>query len=213
MLGMLRAALYTRVSTKHQTDKHGTRYQREALATMATQRGWKVAGIFTDEGFSGRKERRPGLDALMLACERREVDVVAVWRFDRFARSLSHLVASLNRFQKLGVQFVSHQEGLDTSTPIGMAMFQIAGAMAELESNLGRERVAAGIASAKARGVHCGRPWHPMTQEEAVALYTKHGSYRLAGIAAGCSASVIYKRAHGVFPPSHPDTEEEEEEG
>ena len=196
----MRAALYVRVSTKGQAEKHGTRYQREALTTMAAQRGWQVAGVFTDEGFSGRKEKRPGLDALMLACERREVDVVAVWRFDRFARSLSHLVASLTRFQKLGIQFVSHQEGLDTSTPIGMAMFQIAGAMAELESNLGRERVAAGVASAKARGVHCGRPWKQISQEQAAALYAQHGSYRAAGKAAGVAASVIYKRIKSGDP-------------
>lgn len=209
----MRAAIYVRVSTKGQAEKHGTRYQRDALTTMAKQRDWTVTAIHADEGFSGRKEKRPGLDALMRSCERGEVDVVMVWRFDRFARSVAHLVASLNRFKALGIRFVSHQEGIDTSTPMGVAMFQIAGVFAELESNLGRERVAAGIASAKARGVHCGRPWHPMTQEEAVALYNKHGSYRLAGAAAGCSASVIYKRAHGVFPPSHPDTEEEEEEG
>lgn len=191
----MRAALYTRVSTKSQAEKNGTRYQREALVQLAKARGWEVVEVYNDEGYSGRKESRPGLDAMMRAVERGEVDLVAVWRFDRFARSLSHLVQALGRFKALGIHFVSHQEGIDTSTAMGTMMFQIAGAFSEFESNLARERVAAGLAAAKARGVKLGRPRHPLTPEEARALVELHGGVRPAARATGIDVSTLYKRA------------------
>jgi DNA invertase Pin-like site-specific DNA recombinase len=190
----MNAALYTRVSTRSQAEKHGTAYQREALERMVVARGWSVQGIYADEGVSGRLARRPGLDALMVAARRREVDVVAVWRFDRFARSLSHLVNALQEFQALGVQFVSHQEGLDTSTPIGMAMFQIAGAMAELEANLARERVQAGVDAARARGVVVGRPREGLTPQEAREAVSRFGGIRPAARALSVSPSLMARR-------------------
>jgi len=198
----MRAALYTRVSTKQQADKNGTRYQRDALMQLARARGWTVVEVYTDEGCSGRKESRPGLDAMMRAAERGEVDLVAVWRFDRFARSLSHLVQALNRFKALGVHFVSHQEGIDTSTAMGTMMFQIAGAFAEFESNLARERVAAGLAAAKARGVQLGRPRLSLTGEEAIKLVELHGGVRAAARATGVDASLISKRIKSVVKKS-----------
>lgn len=194
----MRAALYTRVSTRAQADKHGTAYQRAALEQMATARGWTVTRIDTDEGISGRADRRPGLDALMTAARRREIDVVAVWRFDRFARSLAHLVRALDEFRALGVQFVSHQEGLDTTTPLGTAMFQIAGAMAELESNLARERAQAGLYAAKARGTTLGRPPTPLSPLEASQAVLAHGGLRPAARALGVSPSLLLRRLAAV---------------
>lgn len=190
MTAPLRAALYTRVSTRAQADKHGTAYQREALQKMADARGWDVLGVYADEGVSGRRASRPKLDALMLDARRREVDVVAVWRFDRFARSLSHLVTALNEFKALGVQFVSHQEGIDTSTPIGVAMFQIAGAFAELEASLARERVQAGVDAARERGVVLGRP-EVLTGDQARAALAAHGGLRPAARALGVGTATI----------------------
>ncbi|RME27379.1 MAG: recombinase family protein [Deltaproteobacteria bacterium] len=176
----VRAALYTRVSTRAQADKHGTAYQREALERMAEARGWTVVGVFADEGWSGRREDRPGLAAMMKAVRRGEVDVVATWRWDRLARSLSHLVALLQELRSRNVALASHQEGLDTSTPIGTAMFQIAGAMAELEGNLARERVQAGLDAARARGVKVGRPRGALTADEAATAGTEHGIHTAA---------------------------------
>lgn len=190
----MRAALYTRVSTKAQADKHGTAYQREALERMASARGWNVVRIFDDQAQRGGKESRPALDALMLAARRREVDVVAVWRFDRFARSLAHLVTSLAEFEALGVQFVSHTEGIDTSTPMGRALFHVAGAMAELEASLGRERVQAGVDAARARGVVVGRPRAGLTSQAALAAIQQHGGLRAAARALGVDPSLLARR-------------------
>ena len=109
--------------------------QEGPLRELAEQRGWTVAEVFTDR-ISGTKETRPGLDRLMAAARRGEFDAVLVWRFDRFARSTKHLVEALAEFQSLGIEFVSHQEAIDTSTPMGRAMFAVIGAMAQLERDL-----------------------------------------------------------------------------
>ena len=105
---------------------------------------------------SGAKADRPGLKALMADARRWEFDVLLVWRFDRFARSVEQLVTALAEFRGLGIGFVSHQEALDTSTPMGKAMFTIIGAMAELERNVIRERVVAGLDYARAHGTKSG---------------------------------------------------------
>jgi len=190
----IRAALYTRVSTRAQADKHGTAYQREALTRMAEARGWEVVETYCDEGYSGRKAHRPGLDAMMLAVRRGEVDLVAVWRWDRLFRSLGHLVQTLQEFEERNVDLVSHQEGIDTSTAIGRAMFQIAGAMAELEANLARERVQAGVDAARARGVRLGRPRATLTAQRARRALDEHGSIRKAAHALGVSPSLVARR-------------------
>ena len=98
------------------------------------------------------------LDARLRDARRREFDVVVVWRFDRFARSVKQLVLALEEFRSLGIDFVSHQEALDTSTPMGKAMFTIIAAMAELERNIIRERVVAGLDHARRNGTKSGRP-------------------------------------------------------
>ncbi|HEV2493231.1 MAG TPA: recombinase family protein [Terriglobia bacterium] len=111
-----------------------------------------------DNGISGSKESRPELDKLMTDAHRRRFDAVAVWKFDRFARSVSHLLRALETFKALGIDFVSLSEQVDTSTPTGKMVFTVLGAVAELERSLICERVRAGIRNAKAKGRKLGRP-------------------------------------------------------
>jgi DNA invertase Pin-like site-specific DNA recombinase len=150
----MRAAIYARVSTNDQS----TAMQLSALREYIERRGWKLAEEYIDEGVSGSRERRPALDRLMVGAKRRAFDAVVVFRFDRFARSVSHLARALDEFRALGIEFVSLHESIDTSTPMGRAMFHIAGAFAELEREIIRERVKAGLANAKRHGRKVGRP-------------------------------------------------------
>jgi len=150
----VKVALYARVSTEGQDPE----VQLAALRAHAAQRGWEVVEEFEDRGFSGTKERRPALERLMKNAWAGSFQAVLVWRFDRFARSVKHLIAALETFRTLKVDFISLQEQFDTSTPIGQAMFTIIGAMAQLERDIIRERVKAGLERARARGVRLGRP-------------------------------------------------------
>ena len=150
-----RACLYVRVSTASRTRRGDTltfdqdpAVQEQPLRDLVRQRGWTPLCVYSDRA-SGAKERRPGLDALMRDARRGAMDVVVVWRFDRFARSVKQLVLALEEFRSLGIDFISHQEALDTSTPMGRAMFTIFAAMAELERSVIRERVIAGLEYAR----------------------------------------------------------------
>jgi DNA invertase Pin-like site-specific DNA recombinase len=143
--------------------------QLDELRQVAAQRGW-VAQEFVDDGISGSKDRRPALDRLMSEVRAGRVDVVAVWRFDRFARDTRHLLQACEELRQCGVQFVSLREQVDTSTPIGKAMFTIISAIAELEKDILRERVIAGVRRAQAAGKHCGRPKVEVDPRPAVAL-------------------------------------------
>lgn len=162
----MRTAIYTRVSTIQQSDE----MQRRELRTFAAARGWDIAGEFSDVGWSGAKERRPGLDALMAAARKRQLDTVLVWRFDRFARSTRHLLSALEEFRALGVGFISYQESVDTSSPLGEAMFTIISAIAQLERSLIRERIMAGMAHARSKGTLVGRPRRRVDVELALML-------------------------------------------
>jgi DNA invertase Pin-like site-specific DNA recombinase len=150
-----RAAIYTRVSTGEQNADLQTR----ELPEFCERRGWSLAAdtIYSDV-MTGAKDRRPALDRLMADARRGKFDVVAVWRFDRFARSTSHLLRALEEFSSLGIDFVSVTEAIDTSTPAGRMVFTVLGAVAELERSIIRERVVAGQRAAKRRGVKFGRP-------------------------------------------------------
>jgi DNA invertase Pin-like site-specific DNA recombinase len=128
------------------------------LEEYCRHRGWELAGCYIDTGISGAKESRPELDRLMADAHRRRFDAVAVWKFDRFARSVSHLLRALETFKALGVDFVSLSEQVDTSTPTGKMVFTVLGAVAELERSLICERVRAGIRNARAKGKRLGRP-------------------------------------------------------
>ena len=166
-----RTALYLRVSTAEQKPD----LQHDGLQAYAGRAGLDVVQSYCDVAVSGRKEGRPQLNALMAAARNREIDCVLVWKFDRFARSTRHLLGALEEFDHLGVRFVSVQDQVDTSSPMGRAMFTIIGAMAELESALISERVTAGIRAAEARGRHPGRPATPqrmVSEIEALAAYT-----------------------------------------
>jgi DNA invertase Pin-like site-specific DNA recombinase len=124
---------------------------------LVAQRGWSLHQVYSDRA-SGSKERRPGLSMLMADARRKKFDAVVVWRFDRFARSVMQLVLALEEFRTLGIDFISHQEALDTSTPMGKAMFTVIAAMAELERSLIAERVVAGLDYARRNGTRSGRP-------------------------------------------------------
>jgi DNA invertase Pin-like site-specific DNA recombinase len=153
---MKRAALYMRVSTKG----HGQTTETQALALRdyAAHRGFEIIGEYRDEGISGSKDSRPALDRLLKDARARKFDVVIVARFDRFARSVSHLLRALEEFSHLGIDFVSLSESIDTSTPMGKMIFTVLGAVAELERNLIKERVHMGICRARKEGKQLGRP-------------------------------------------------------
>ena len=150
-----RVALYLRVSTSEQN----TRNQRRELTEVAERHGWNVVAIHEDAGISGAKGRdqRPGLDALMKTVTRREIDIVAAWSVDRLGRSLMDLLAILKELHVKGVDLFLHQQGLDTSTPSGRAMFQMLGVFAEFERAMIRERVLSGLARAREDGKQLGR--------------------------------------------------------
>lgn len=158
---MIMAAIYIRVS-KATKSRHGdaTAFDQnpavQPLRGLLAQREWKLYKVYSDRA-SGAKEGRPGLDTLMADARRGAFNVVVVWRFDRFARSVKQLVLALEEFRTLEIDFVSHQEALDTSTPMGKAMFTIIAAMAELERNVIRDRVAAGLEYTRVHGTKSGK--------------------------------------------------------
>jgi DNA invertase Pin-like site-specific DNA recombinase len=151
-----RVALYLRVSTAGQTVEN----QRLELTAVAARHGWNVVAVFKDEGISGTKSRaqRPGFDNLCRGVARRDFDMVAAWSVDRLGRSLQDLVAFLGDLHAKGADLYLHQQGLDTSTPSGRAMFGMMGVFAEFERAMIVERVNAGLARAKAQGKTLGRP-------------------------------------------------------
>jgi DNA invertase Pin-like site-specific DNA recombinase len=153
----MRTALYLRVSTSHQKPD----LQADGLRRYAASAGLEIVGEYLDVAVSGRKEGRPQLQTLMRAARHHKFACVLVWKFDRFARSVSHLLRTLEEFNHLGVRFISVQDQVDTESPMGKAMFTIIGAIAELESSLISERVKAGMAAARVRGKHVGRPATP----------------------------------------------------
>jgi DNA invertase Pin-like site-specific DNA recombinase len=155
-----RVAIYARVSTTN----HGqdVTLQTRELEQFAQARGWHAVGSYVDAGVSGSKDSRPELNRLMSDAHKRRFDIVCVWRFDRFARSVSHLLRALETFKALGIDFVSFSEQMDTSTPAGKMVFTVLGAVAELERSLIVERVRAGMRNARAKGKRIGRP--PRTQ-------------------------------------------------
>jgi DNA invertase Pin-like site-specific DNA recombinase len=150
----MKAALYTRVSTNDQS----VEMQSSDLKRYCDQRGLEVYKEYSDKGISGTKDKRPGLDELMADARKRKFDAVLCWRFDRFARSTRHLIISLEEFRNLDIDFISYQENIDTSSPLGKAMFTIVSAIAELERNILLERVRAGLKRAKENGRILGRP-------------------------------------------------------
>jgi DNA invertase Pin-like site-specific DNA recombinase len=147
---MKRVAIYLRVSTSKQDIDN----QRRELEGVAARSGWHVVKVYEDAGISGAKgrDKRPGLDAMLKAVNAREFDMVAAWSVDRLGRSLTDLLGILQSLHDKGVDLFLHQQGLDTSTTAGKAMFQMLGVFAEFERGIIRERVNAGLARARAKG-------------------------------------------------------------
>jgi len=151
-----RVALYLRVSTSEQTTKN----QQRELQAVAKRHGWKIVATFDDAGVSGAKgrDKRPGLDALLKGVARKEFDIVAAWSVDRLGRSLQDLVSLLGEIHGKGLDLYLHQQGIDTTTPAGKALFQMMGVFAEFERAMIQERVKAGLARARSEGTPLGRP-------------------------------------------------------
>jgi DNA invertase Pin-like site-specific DNA recombinase len=149
----LRVAIYARVST----DMQSVDMQLDALHQYCGNRGWDIHQVYSDQGISGTKVKRPALDQLMADARKRKFDCVLVWAFDRFARSTKHLLMALEEFKSVGIQFVSYQQNIDTAGPFGEFFFTVVAAFGQLERAMIVERVRSGLAAAKARGVRLGR--------------------------------------------------------
>ena len=171
----MKVALYARISTSN----HGqdTEVQLRELRECCQRRGWNITSEYVDSGISGSKERRPQLDRLMADAKRRLFDAVVVYRYDRFARSLRHLVNALEDFRALGIDFISLHEGVDTSTPNGRLVFGIFASIAEFERELIRDRVRSGLRNAKAKGKRLGRPRIAANAAKVVALRARGASW------------------------------------
>ncbi len=178
---MKRVAIYLRVST---VDQH-PETQLYDLRNLAAQRGFEVVKEYTDK-ISGTKARRPGLDQLIADARRRRFDVVLVWAFDRMARSVRHLLETLDELNHLGIEFVSFRENIDTGGPLGRALVVIIGAIAEIERNLIIERVRAGMRRAKLEGRQIGR--RPLDLDRAAILDDRDRGLSLSQVA----------KAHGI---------------
>ncbi len=182
-----RVALYARVSTTDQS----TDSQLLDLRRYVRERGWNIYKEFVDEGISGTKDSRPALNELMNDAKKRRCDVVLVWRFDRFARSTKHLILALEEFKNLGIDFVSYQENIDTSSPLGSAIFTIISAVAQLERDIIAERVKAGLRRAKENGKKLGRPRATVDTEKIHWLRSKGLSLRAIAKETGVSRTTV----------------------
>ena len=189
----MRTAIYARVSTAN--NGQDPTVQTREIEEYCQRRGWKVADQYIDVGISGAKEKRPELNRLMADAHRRKFDAVVVWKFDRFARSVSHLLRALETFKALGIEFVSLSEQVDTSTPTGKMVFTVLGAVAELERSLIAERVRAGLRNAKAKGKKLGRPRKAVDRARITRLRSKGASWRAISREMGIGLGTLYRAA------------------
>lgn len=180
-----KCAVYARVSTNN--GQQSPDMQLQALREYCEARGFSIYREYVDEGISGAKDSRPALNTLMDDARKRKFDIVCVWKFDRFARSTKHLLSALDEFKNLGIDFISYSENIDTSTPLGKAVFTIVAAIGELERSLIVERVKAGLKAAKARGKCVGRPKTRFDTDTALKLKSK--GFKVREIAAKLNAS------------------------
>src|ERR1700746_4072368 len=170
----MRTAIYARVSTKDQSCD----LQIRDLKAYCTARKLAVFREYIDSGESGAKDSRPKLNELMADARKRKFDAILVWRFDRFARSTKRLLLALEEFRSLGIQFISYQENIDTTSPLGQALFTIVSAVAQLERDLIRERVSAGIRHARAKGMKFGRPMKAVDPDRILQMRSEGQSLR-----------------------------------
>ena len=211
----MKVALYARVSSKgpkadgkEQTPEN----QLLDLRAYCQARGWDVVQEFVDHGVSGAKERRPGLDGLMVLARARKIDALVVSSLDRWGRSLPHLVRSLEEFQALGVALVAIREGLDLGTPTGQLMYAVIGALAQYERAITRERILSGLRRVELQGTRSGkpvgRPLRLFDRAKARELHSGGMSLRNIGVQVGVPASTVLRglrrnlEAHlGTKPP------------
>ncbi len=187
-----RAALYARVSTADKRQDPET--QLRPLRVHCQQRGWAVVAEHVDHGVSGAAAQRPGLDELMHSARAGNIDVVVVWAYDRFARSTAQLIEALDTFRRSGIQFVSLQEQIDTTTPAGELMYTVIAGMAQFERRMIQARVRAGVARAKAAGKHCGRPRKDVDISEARRLLDEGLSQRDVAKKLNLSRGLLQRR-------------------
>lgn len=184
----MRAAIYARVSTNNGQDPE---MQLREVREYCARRGLEVSE-YVDCGISGAKDSRPQLNKLMADAKKRRFDAVVVWKFDRFARSVSHLLRALEEFRILGIEFVSLSEQVDTSTPTGKCLFTVLGAVAELERSLIAERVRAGLRNARAKGIRLGRPRKALDTHRIALLRRQGASWKAVGAALGVSTTTAF---------------------
>ncbi|NEU96939.1 recombinase family protein [Bradyrhizobium uaiense] len=197
---MKRVAIYLRVSTS----KQDTENQLRELTAVADRSGWEIWKVYEDAGISGAKgrDKRPGLDALLKAVNAKEFDMVAAWSVDRLGRSLTDLLSILQGLHEKGVDLFLHQQGLDTSTTAGKAMFQMLGVFAEFERGIIRERVNAGLARARAKGKKLGRrPVDASVEMQIRDLRANGDGILKIGRKLGVGTSVVQRVVRGV--PKH----------
>lgn len=174
--------------------------QVQALNEYCTARSFTIYETYVDQGVSGTKNSRPALNALMDDARKCKFDAVLVYRFDRFARSSRHLISALEEFKALGINFISYQENIDTTSALGKAIFVIVGAMAELERSIIVERVISGLKTARSRGKQLGRPKLSFDVAAARTLMASGQSLRSIARDMGISKSSIAKYL-SVNPP------------
>jgi len=193
-----RVALYCRVSTTDQTCDN----QLRDLRDYCRARGWEQVTEYVDQGISGTRERRPALDGMMAEVKARRVDVVVVAAFDRFGRSVRHLVEALDLFHHLNVEFISLREQIDTGSPLGQAVFTIIAAIAQLERSLIVERVRAGLRRARAEGKRLGRPRLRVDERQLRIVVNQKLPVRAAAKALGVSPSSYLRLVRAQAAPS-----------
>ena len=192
----LHTAIYARVSTK---DKgQDPEMQLHHLRKYAKSRGLSIYKEYVDRGASGAKEQRPALDALMAAARRRQFDTILVFRFDRFARSVPHLIKALEEFNHLGIDFISFTENIDTSSPMGKMVYTLLGAVAQLQRDIISENVKKGLERARANGKVVGRPKTSVDVEEVKKLRASGVSFRMIAEKLGVKKSTVFNALQKV---------------
>lgn len=182
----MKVAIYTRCSTNSQD----LDTQLFDLREYCKRNNFTIFKEYSDIE-SGSKEQREGLDSLMKDAHKKHFDIVLVWGFDRFSRSLKQLVNSLEFLKNKGIQFISYNDNIDTTTPTGEAMFGMIGVMAQFERRIIQDRVKAGLRKAKAKGITLGRPKSEINKYKVVQLRNEGLSYRKIGKMLGISYGTI----------------------
>jgi DNA invertase Pin-like site-specific DNA recombinase len=188
----MRAAIYLRVSRDDQT----TENQRPVLERVAGHRGWLIVQTYEDQGISGAKGRdqRPAFDRVLKDAVRRKFDILMVWSIDRLGRSVLHVANALAELDAAGIRLYCDREGIDSSTPMGRAMIQMASVFGEQERSMLRSRVLAGLERVRAQGGKLGRPKVPPKVEDAIRthLIAGNGILKVAGLV-GCGSGTVQR--------------------